>query len=811
MKRSVWLGSHIVLLAVIFAITTGLLHPHTSLCARAGSRAALPTAGMAPSGGAPGWGAAMADAANITEQAPGGDADISPNAIKKYKNLCRTLGLDEKMVDLPAVKEGIENLQRYPCTGCSYSFSLHKLLDTVNKIWAKVRTCDCTLLTDIDTKVDHILESCCDGGGGLSCAELLELMEQNKAVTDSVYDVVTDTNTKVDHLLESCCDGGGDFSSQEIIDRLDSIYDVVVDTNSKVDQFECCSLLEPIYSVVEETNSLVEEISTQLPCNLCDVCIKQSDVDAAGGTYTISSGGTYCVAENLSSGNDPVIDITGNDVTLDLHGHTITGGALTVSDVLINTGTANVTVKNGSVTGAANGIQILLTATDWTIQDIHVLDNRGIGIFVQPSAGAGIRGTISGVIARDNGSDGIRLNNGPALSGGIEHIHVRNSVAQHNGTGTFGNGFTVFAGAVTEMVTFESCVAANNGTGNTGYGFLVSNAGVIFKDCMAVRNNDGGFEVQGSASSNNPSSAVFQGCVALGNQNNGFHADDGGDHVKKSIVIKNCISANSQTTTEYEFDINARGVAIADSIAMSGLADGTPDSGGFQLRGISPTLKNCIAISLETSNNNGFYIPSDTGNTSGAAIFDGCISNTHANGIVVSTNTDLTSLVVRSCTATGFSGTGFLSQLDAATVFKDCIGATSQTAINIDGLNIDSSGGTRDKLVENCAMIGDTDINDNAGFLTNGANVTYRGNTAIGWEHGFLVSPVPGPPGPAYFNNLARNNGINFSGVDDSLPTTPGTGGYFITAKDNTGGGGLDRRVPWSDLTGYWSNMADPN
>ena len=779
MKKAVWLTNHIIPLAVVLTFSAALLYPLPSFCSRISQHNALPTAGIMRPSAPPAWGASTAGQITARGQERSLDSSLSPDAVNKYKDLCHSLGINDRDIDWPAIKEGVANLNRYPCTGCSYSFSLHKLLDTVNKIWAKVKNCDCTLLTDIDTKVDHLLESCCDGGGGgiVSSQEIIERL-------DSIYDVVTDTNTKVDQVLESCCDGsGGDFSCQELIEKVDSVYDVVV-----------------------ETNSIVEEISTQMPCNFCDACIKQADIIAAGGTYTIGTSGVYCLAENLAATTaNPVIDIVSGNVTLDLHGHTIDGAPSPSTCIQVSTGTSNVTIKNGNVISGKQGIHIVGNATDWIVKDIHAYNNER-GIYIDANTLPAVHGTIMGIVTRNNKLNGVRLES--SIPNGIGHIHVRNSIAQNNGTDMLGgSGFYVNADAVTEMVTFDSCVATNNGTGGTGYGFLVVNAGCIFKDCMALRNNNGGFELQGSATGD-PSSAVFQGCVALGNQNNGFHADNGGTRVSKSVVIKDCISANSETTTDYEFDINATGIAIADSIALSGVEGLLIESGGFRLRGLSPTLKNCIAVAMEIGSLSGFHIPIDTINTQGSAIFDGCISNAHMSGIVIESNTTLTDLIVRNCTATNFTAYGFLSQVDATTVFKDCIGATAR--VSTDGINIDSAVGTRNKLIENCAMIGNSSVVNDAGFLTNNSNVTYRGNTAIGWYYGFRYDPGT-TPSPAYYNNLARNNSTaNFFGVDYSIPTIPGTGGYFITAKDNTYPG-TDRRVPWSDLTGYWTNMADPN
>jgi len=718
------------------------------------------------------------------EQQP--PSSISKEAALLNKQLCTELGIDENAIDWPGIKESIEKLRYYPCTGCSYSFSLHKLLETVNKIWNKVKNCDCDLLPTIDTttqdtntKVDYLIASCCDGGGGdISCQELIEKI-------DSVYDVVTDTNTKVDHILESCCDSTS-LSSE---------------------------LLESVYEVVIENNSIVEDISDRLPCKVCDACITQADIVAAGGIYTISSGGTYCVAENLThvGGSSPVININSNDVTLDLHGHTITGDTGLLKTSIYAGSVAGVTIKNGAVTGGEHGIVIDGT-TDWTIKDIraHACADRGI-LVASPTE----RGIIDHVTADNNGNTGIFIGD-EGTPGDIEKVDIIDSFARQNGSGDIPDrgGFVVYASADSE-VTFRNCAAHNNEP--SGFG-IISCGSCVLKDCIALRNDNNGFEI-GGGTIDTP--AIIQGCIALHNGDRGFYVTNNGE----GTVIRECTSGFSAETTMYEYHLEINKTTLLNNIAMSienggficGAATGTPGT-------LTAIFKNCIANATSGATF-GFTCTPSTSRQS--LVIDGCVSSGYANGFF-----GLGYSIVRSSTASNFSIGGFILG-DGTCTIRDCTADTArEPGGTLRAFYLPASDAYSIGIIENCTAYYTGSTPSGEGFFHQSSSYssTFRNNIAVGWETGYSdpsgkclflsnlaqdnTTGFSGGINSELFANLAvGNTTVNYTGIDTSNPTgVPGFGGYFIAHRDNTSvGGGTNRLVPWSDLTGYWTNMADPN
>ena len=97
------------------------------------------------------------------------------------------------------------------------------------------------------------------------------------------------------------------------------------------------------------------------------VLINQSTLNASGGTYPITSAGSYKLSGNLQQkdNNTDVIVIASDNVTIDLNGFSITGpadcssgfpcknrgfgvGILTLPD------RSNLTVRNGTIQGVGN-------------------------------------------------------------------------------------------------------------------------------------------------------------------------------------------------------------------------------------------------------------------------------------------------------------------------------------------------------------------------------------------------------------------------------------------------------------------------
>ena len=73
------------------------------------------------------------------------------------------------------------------------------------------------------------------------------------------------------------------------------------------------------------------------------------------GGHALAAAGHYYLTRNISSTNDPVIEVTADNVTLDLNGFEITS-SITTNTLIDFTGTTNFTVKNGTLSGGAAGV-----------------------------------------------------------------------------------------------------------------------------------------------------------------------------------------------------------------------------------------------------------------------------------------------------------------------------------------------------------------------------------------------------------------------------------------------------------------------
>jgi hypothetical protein len=177
---------------------------------------------------------------------------------------------------------------------------------------------------------------------------------------------------------------------------------------------------------------------------------------------TIGQPGSYVVNRNLAAAGDCLL-VAADSVTIDLDGFTISGngtGAGVVESPALTT-RRNVTVKNGAVTGFANGVSFPYSESV-TVERVNASGNSGLGISV------GNYSTVRASNASFNGTTGIRAELGASVSG--------NSVARNAG-----NGISVTEGAN---------VSGNAVRNNTGYGILVDCPGLVFANTTS--NNVGG-------------------------------------------------------------------------------------------------------------------------------------------------------------------------------------------------------------------------------------------------------------------------------------------------------------------------------
>jgi hypothetical protein len=176
---------------------------------------------------------------------------------------------------------------------------------------------------------------------------------------------------------------------------------------------------------------------------------------------TISVPGSYVVNRNLAAAGDCLV-VAVDSVTIDLDGFTISGngtGAAIVESPALAT-RRNVTVRNGAVTGFADGVAFP-HGESLTVERINVSGNSGTGI------SAGNYASVRANHASFNGA-GIRAGLGANVNG--------NTVARNAG-----NGISVVEGAA---------ILNNVVRNNTGFGILVDCPGLVFANTTS--NNVGG-------------------------------------------------------------------------------------------------------------------------------------------------------------------------------------------------------------------------------------------------------------------------------------------------------------------------------
>jgi hypothetical protein len=206
---------------------------------------------------------------------------------------------------------------------------------------------------------------------------------------------------------------------------------------------------------------------------------------------TIESAGSFYLTGNLTmAGEGNGITVTVDDVTIDLMGFSLIGdGAALDGDAIgappIIADRSNITIRNGIIRGwPDDGIDFNLSADDLRIEDLHILDCGGDGVFVGNSAvvhdvtvencgesgiSTNLNSTLTNCVAYGNGGNGFRT--------GTSSV-VTNCAAYDNGE----NGFQV-DGSVT------GCVAAENSLAGISGG-----AGAVISNC-AVENNSVGINI----------------------------------------------------------------------------------------------------------------------------------------------------------------------------------------------------------------------------------------------------------------------------------------------------------------------------
>lgn len=202
---------------------------------------------------------------------------------------------------------------------------------------------------------------------------------------------------------------------------------------------------------------------------------------ASGIQYFITQSGSYYLTTNIvGESGDIGIYVSASNVTLDLNGFSVLGASGAFFGVDLGSGLANITVRNGTVSGWSTEPGIYNNAQRVTLENLHLIGN-GTGIYSLNDTvirqcvasdnflngiSIGNNSTVNDCLVESNGYNGIAVI-GPA--GG--NIVSGNLVCGNNTNNSLGN-------CGINITSSNNRIEANHvtGTGIGGYGILVSGA-----------------------------------------------------------------------------------------------------------------------------------------------------------------------------------------------------------------------------------------------------------------------------------------------------------------------------------------------
>ena len=380
--------------------------------------------------------------------------------------------------------------------------------------------------------------------------QLWQLLAQtivSEKTTCSKLDDLSVDLTGVFTSLNTICD-----QLKSEISTLDSVA-----VASSVAPFSSIALIE---SKLEESLSLIDPIQSY--ADLLDDCIgtpiTQADVGTTG--YSITTGGKYFLAENITfspASGIPAIEIDADNVTLDLNGFTITQGNMQmgVRGILVIGGHRDINVQNGTIRNTlGEGITFLPTFTNVHINNLNVL-NAGVGPGGSIDGVDGIMIGDFGMICsnlvienclidgcQDDGIDIVGVTNviinnckvsnarssGLVLKGLDRNVMLKDSVFfnnEQNGISLFGDGSTSFNFAGKNMVV-SRCEVFSNKQHGIVIGGIESGGGICILNCDIYNNAVYGvrfFQVQ------------TENCVVSQN----YIANNGSDGIRLENALNN--------------------------------------------------------------------------------------------------------------------------------------------------------------------------------------------------------------------------------------------------------------------------------
>jgi Right handed beta helix region len=210
----------------------------------------------------------------------------------------------------------------------------------------------------------------------------------------------------------------------------------------------------------------------------------------AGIEYLISQSGSYYLTTNLVGvSGDIGIYIAASNVTLDLNGFSVLGGPGAFFGISIGSGNANITVRNGTISGWNAEPGIYNNARHVVLEHLNLSGNE-YGLNCANDT------VIRDCVISDNAIDGIVLGNNSIVNNCLVQSNAYNGISvQGTGNVVGGNNFCGNNTSSSLGTSAINITSSNNrvednhvtGTGTGGYGILVTGAtnNVVIKNSVA--------------------------------------------------------------------------------------------------------------------------------------------------------------------------------------------------------------------------------------------------------------------------------------------------------------------------------------
>lgn len=394
--------------------------------------------------------------------------------------------------------------------------------------------------------------------------------------------------------------------------------------------FKNCTLMKRYLTVgaflVMTTLNLVAQGQLQPPGGPApsmvslDQIAKRVDALAIGtritnSPVTISAPGYYYLTNHWSFTTAWGISITTNNVVLDLNGFTITGNTEGGGAIGGYSGTTNIVIRNGFISGV-KGTAIQLNATVGAIVENMVLNDNFGGITV--GTDSQVRNCL---VQGSTKTAGITTSHRCAVTDCRVYncktagIYINDNCTVYNST-TISNGAYGICGQNGDVI--RSCLSVNNknagilvqltsriescqSIGNSGDGITGGNFSTL-TDCTAAGNTNYGVYLGNHG--------TLRQCTSLQNRNSGFYT-------LENSVLMNC---TSQTNKGYGFWINTNS-RVLDCAAMGNYLSGIYVQDSSEVRGCS-TIGN-LSYGIVASDENSLINNTSSANGTTNTVADG--------------------------------------------------------------------------------------------------------------------------------------------------------------------------------------------